>query len=131
QGSIRAENWEQGAHFTILLPKGNPAVLLHSPEKDKNVEQVQQKFRALVVDDEETLVTMQTAFLADIGVQAAGAFSGADALLHLQSNHVDLVISDVRMPGTVDGIQLYEWIGRNQPHLLKRFLFVSGDMIGI
>jgi hypothetical protein len=35
------------------------------------------------------------------------------------------------MPGPVDGIQLYEWVGRNQPHLLKKFLFVSGDMIGI
>lgn len=131
QGSIRAENWEQGAHFTILLPKGNPAGLLYAPKKEEDVAQVRQKFRALVVDDEETLVKMQTSFLAEIGVEAAGAFSGADAILHLQSHQVDLVISDVRMPGIVDGIQLYDWIGRNQPHLLKRFLFVSGDMIGI
>jgi len=35
------------------------------------------------------------------------------------------------MPGAVDGIKLYEWVGRNQPKLLKQFLFVSGDMIGM
>ncbi len=35
------------------------------------------------------------------------------------------------MPGTVDGLKLYEWVGRNQPRLLKQFLFVSGDMIGM
>jgi hypothetical protein len=35
------------------------------------------------------------------------------------------------MPGAVDGIKLYEWVGRNRPNLLGQFLFVSGDMIGI
>jgi signal transduction histidine kinase len=131
QGSIRAENWEQGARFVILLPKGDTSLLMQATEKEHNMEQVPRKYSALVVDDEEILVTMQTSFLADIGVEAAGVQSGAEAILYLQSNQVDLVISDVRMPGTVDGIQLYEWVGRNRPNLLKRFLFVSGDMIGI
>ena len=131
QGSIRAENWEQGAHFTILLPKGDASVLTQPPEREEDMEQVSQKYKALVVDDEEVLVNMQTSFLADLGVEAAGAHSGADAIVYLQSNQVDLIISDVRMPGAVDGIQLYEWVGRNRPDLLKQFLFVSGDMIGI
>jgi len=131
QGSIRAENWEQGAQFTILLPKGDGNALMQSAEKEEDMEEVTQKYRALVVDDEETLVDMQTSFLEDLGVEAAGVQSGAEAIRYLQSNQVDLVISDVRMPGTVDGIQLYEWVGRNRPSLLKRFLFVSGDMIGI
>ena len=90
-----------------------------------------QKYTALVVDDEEPLVMMQTSFLADIGIEATGVNSGAEAILYLQSHHVDLVISDVRMPGAVDGFKLYEWIGLNRPHLLNRFLFVSGDMLGI
>jgi signal transduction histidine kinase len=133
QGSIQAANWEQGAHFTISLPQGDPAALSETAKKDEP-EQIapdRRKYKALVVDDEKMLVEMQTTFLADIGVEAAGAFSGAEAITYLQSNQVDLVISDVRMPGEVDGIQLYEWVGRNQPNLLKRFLFVSGDMIGI
>ena len=35
------------------------------------------------------------------------------------------------MPGAVDGIQLYEWVTPNRPELTSRFLFVSGDMIGM
>jgi len=131
QGSIRAENWEHGARFTILLPKGDVTAIMKPPEKEEDMEQVTHKYTALVVDDEEMLVTMQTSFLADLGVEAAGVYSGAEAILYLESNQVDLVISDVRMPGAVDGIQLYEWVGRNRPNLLKQFLFVSGDMIGI
>ncbi len=131
QGSIRAENWEQGAHFTILLPKGDITLVMKPPEKEEDMEQVPYKHKALVVDDEEMLVTMQTSFLADLGVAAAGVHSGAEAILYLESNQVDLVVSDVRMPGAVDGIQLYEWVGRNRPNLLNHFLFVSGDMIGI
>lgn len=131
QGSIRAENWEHGAHFIILLPKGDANVVMKPPMEEEAMEHVPRKYKALVVDDEETLVTLQTSFLADLGVEAHGAHSGAEAILYLQSNQVDLVISDVRMPGTVDGIQLYEWVGRNRPNLLQQFLFVSGDMIGI
>jgi CheY-like chemotaxis protein len=95
------------------------------------MKQIPRKYTALVVDDEATLVSLQTSFLADLGVEAAGAHSGVEAILYLQSNQVDLVISDVRMPGAVDGMQLYDWVGRNRPNLLKQFLFVSGDMIGI
>jgi signal transduction histidine kinase len=130
QGSIRAENWEQGARFIILLPKGD-AVLMQPTKKEQDMQQIPRKYTALVVDDEEMLVTMQTSFLADLGVKAAGVCSGAEAILYLESNQVDMVISDVRMPGAVDGIQLYEWVGRNRPNLLNHFLFVSGDMIGI
>ena len=35
------------------------------------------------------------------------------------------------MPGAVDGIRLFEWVTRNRPELVNRFLFVSGDMIGM
>lgn len=130
-GSIRAENWEQGARFTILLPVGQAPALPQAKVQMEQTMQAPHKFKALVVDDEEPLVGMQTLFLADIGVEADGVCSGAEAIAYLLSHQVDLVISDVRMPGAVDGIQLYEWVGLNRPNLLKRFLFVSGDMIGM
>jgi signal transduction histidine kinase/CheY-like chemotaxis protein len=130
-GSIRAENWEQGARFTILLPVGQPTALRQGEVEKQETKQSPRKFKALVVDDEQPLVGMQTLFLAEIGVDAAGANSGAEAIRYLESNQVDLVISDVRMPGAVDGIKLYEWVGVNRPNLLRRFLFVSGDMMGM
>ena len=130
-GSICANNWEQGARFTILLPIGQVTTLKQVAEHKEETKQSPQKYKALVVDDEASLVTMQTSFLADIGVEADGVHSGAEAILYLQSHQVDLVISDVRMPGAVDGIQLYEWVGQNRPNLLNQFLFVSGDLLGV
>jgi CheY-like chemotaxis protein len=105
---------------------------LSQPEVEKEkTTPTPQKYKVLVVDDEKSLVEMQTSFLSELGVEAAGAHSGAEAIRYLRSNQVDLVISDVRMPGAVDGIKLYEWVGRNRPDLLKQFLFVSGDMMGM
>jgi signal transduction histidine kinase len=130
-GSIRAENWEQGARFTILLPIGTATPTKILTDQKEAMSQPRQKYKALVVDDEATLVNMQTSFLAEIGVAADGVGSGAEAILYLQSHQVDIVISDVRMPGAVDGIELYKWVGRNRPNLIKHFLFVSGDMIGM
>lgn len=89
------------------------------------------KYTALVVDDEVALVQLQTSFLADIGIEGTGAYSGIEAIHYLQSHDVDLVISDVRMPGAVDGIKLYEWICQNRSQMIDRFVFVSGDMVGI
>ena len=131
QGAIRAENWEQGARFIIALPTGDPAALVQRPEKRSDICEIQRKYQVLVVDDEKPVVDLQTSFLSDLGVEADGVNSGEEAIAYIQGHKVDLVISDVRMPGAVDGIQLYQWIERNRPELLNHFLFVSGDMIGM
>ena len=130
-GSIRAENWEQGACFTITMPVGDPTVLQSVPPEEAEVVPVPRKLRALVVDDEELLLKLQSSFLDDMGVQTVTAISGEDAITHIQRQQIDLIISDVRMPGAVDGIRLFEWVTRNRPELVNRFLFVSGDMIGM
>jgi len=130
-GSIRAENWEGGARFLITLPTGDLSAIEQEAEKPSDKSDLRSKHQALVVDDEQLIVDLQRSFLSDIGVEAAGVNSGAEAILYLEAHKVDLVISDVRMPGTVDGIQLYEWVRRNRPELLNQFIFVSGDMIGM
>ena len=130
-GSIRAENWEGGARFLITLPTGDFSALEQEAAKSSDISDLPSKHRALVVDDEQPLVEMQRLFLSDIGVEAAGVNSGAEAILYLEAHKVDLVISDVRMPGTVDGIQLYEWVEKNRPDLVNQFIFISGDMMGM
>jgi DNA-binding NtrC family response regulator len=86
------------------------------------------RLRALVVDDEESVLRLQRLFLKRMGVEASVVTTGEDAIRHLQHHGVDVIISDVRMPG-VNGIQLYAWVGEHHPDLLTRFLFVSGDLV--
>jgi CheY-like chemotaxis protein len=66
-----------------------------------------------------------------MGIRALRAESGEAAIRCLQDQPVDPIISDVRMPGPVDGIGLYRWVVANQPHLASRFLFTSGDLVSM
>ena len=134
-GEIRAENWEQGARFVVVLPH-NAAPLPREAEPAKPQEQVaqdlpMQKRRALIVDDELPVLRLQRSFLSRMGLESVSVNSGSEAIRYLENNPVDIVISDIRMPGAVNGIRLYEWIQANRPELARRFLFVSGDMVEI
>lgn len=128
-GEIQAENWEQGARFTVTLPIGKskePPQLSAKPEARKLPKS---DYQVLIVDDEKMLVDLQTSFLASMNIQSTGVNSGEEAIRFLQDKSVSLIISDIRMPGVVDGIQLYDWVVKNRAELRKRFLFVTGDSV--
>ena len=131
RGAIRADNVADGARFTVTLPVGAAEPDATSLENSPEIVIRAERQLALVVDDEVPLVNLQVDLLSDLGIDAVGVHSGHDAIEYLKANEVDLVISDVRMPGDIDGIKLYEWINRNRPKLTDHFIFVSGDMIGM
>jgi len=63
--------------------------------------------RALVVDDNEVLGQLFCEMLQFIGFEAVSASNGADALSLLASGGpFDLLLTDVRMPGSLDGSAL-------------------------
>jgi DNA-binding NtrC family response regulator len=59
----------------------------------------------LIVDDEPKLLLSLQGMIEPLGYEILIAFSGADALNMLDSNDVDLVLSDQNMPG-MDGLEL-------------------------
>jgi two-component system NtrC family sensor kinase len=81
----------------------------------------------LVVEDEATLRDLHARFLEKLGLEVFLTTSGLEARDLLSSQDVDLVISDVKMPGEMNGITLYQWISDCRPALAQRFLFVTGD----
>jgi DNA-binding NtrC family response regulator len=70
--------------------------------------------RILIVDDEDKLRRMLKRTLAQAGYEVAQAADGAAALERLRQKQVDLVLSDIRMPG-MDGLELLSRIKRQDP----------------
>jgi CheY-like chemotaxis protein len=85
---------------------------------------------ALVIDDEPDVAASLSDILELMGVKSrvvASWTSAADVL----NGHMppDIVFSDLRMPG-ISGIAIYRELLGQQPPLAKRFVLVTGDMIG-
>jgi CheY-like chemotaxis protein len=84
--------------------------------------------RVLVVED-EVLVRMAVADSLELaGFKVVEASTGDEAvsLLSRGGPQIDLVFTDVRMPGSVDGFALNAWVRQNRP-AIPVFL-VSGDI---
>jgi CheY-like chemotaxis protein len=54
--------------------------------------------------------------------------NGEAALEKLAVGEYDLILSDIRMPD-LDGPALYREVGRRHPGLLRRFIFLTGDIM--
>jgi two-component system, NtrC family, response regulator len=70
----------------------------------------------LVVDDEKNYTLVMATLLGDEGYQALTAENGPQALRQIEENDVDLVLTDMTMPG-MDGIELLSGIKAAQPDL--------------
>jgi signal transduction histidine kinase/ActR/RegA family two-component response regulator len=84
--------------------------------------------RVLVVDDEESLRHLQRRTLGRMGLEVLLAATGGEAEAVLRSEAVDMVISDVKMPGALSGVDLFRWVSRELPELAERFVFITGDV---
>ncbi len=80
----------------------------------------------LVVEDELFIRLALSDGLRDVGYQVIEAFNGDEAIEALSSVRPDLVISDVRMPGSLDGIALLAIVRREFPDL--PVIMVSGHL---
>lgn len=76
-------------------------------------------FVVLVVEDEFIIREALADHLAHCGFDVLPACDGEEALDILQAPPcpVDLVFTDVRMPGAVDGIALVKWLAANRPDM--------------
>jgi CheY-like chemotaxis protein len=80
----------------------------------------------LVVED-EVLIRLHVAdFLRDCGLRVLEAANADEAVAILQHgpDAVDLVFSDINMPGSMNGFELASWIRGNRPD--TRVILASG-----
>lgn len=82
--------------------------------------------RILIVDDEDLVRDLLRAMVTSLGYEVVAAVPRARAALNILATdeQIDLLLTDVVMPGGIDGRQLAESVRRDHPGLA--ILLVSG-----
>ena len=87
----------------------------------------QEQVRVLVVDDEPSICKALTIALQRAGYDTLSAQSGDSALALLASEHVDVMLIDLRIPDT-RGDVVFELAAATHPHLRHQTVFMTGDI---
>ncbi len=83
-------------------------------------------FRMLIVDDEPEIVDSIFELFTERAIselEVMRAYSSKDAILYLNSMKIDVLLTDIRMPGT-NGLQLASHARTNWPKC--RTIFLTG-----
>src|SRR5215468_2862421 len=79
----------------------------------------------LVVEDEVLVRTSVAEYLRACGYRVLEANDADEAILILRSDgRIDIVFTDVQMPGSLDGFGLAQWVRRERPEI--RIIITSG-----
>ena len=81
----------------------------------------------LVIEDEPSVSAFVREALERRGYRVVQASSGIAGLEHLEKGSFAGIISDIRMPGTINGADIHDWIRKNRPELTSRIILISGD----
>ena len=81
----------------------------------------------LLIEDEPSVTAFVRAALERHGYTVVPASSGAEGLERLVDGSFGGVISDIRMPGAINGAEVHEWIRNHCPELQHRVILMSGD----
>ncbi len=80
----------------------------------------------LVVEDTEELRSCVAEYFRIVGFDVVATENAGDALAAIDSGiHVDLVFTDINMPGAMDGVGLAHWLSVNRPSL--PIILTSGE----
>lgn len=115
-----------GTTFRLYLPRASqPEQVQETQHKQIQAELPRGEATILVVDDEEALLELAKESLEDLGYRILTASNAQKALLILaDETKIDLLLSDVIMPGGISGYELADQVSNNYPQI--KILFASG-----
>lgn len=115
----------EGTSIRIFLPRTHKDVDGTDTAYDFNVEFPRGIETILIVDDEDALVEIAASHLEDLGYTTFVANDGKQALQMLLNNkNIDLLFTDIIMPGDFDGYQLA--LAAHEEHPTLKILLASG-----
>ncbi len=110
----------QGAVVTLVLPKSEAAAVASQDavEPVRKFASPAEVGRALLVEDDADVAALTGQMLEELGWQVIRATSGEEAInILLDGVDIDLVFSDVMMPGGINGVELAARVRSERPHL--------------
>ncbi|MBN2238719.1 MAG: response regulator [Dehalococcoidales bacterium] len=128
-GRILADsNFDEGATFIVELP-----IIVENRHQEESPVQVEvkipvQKSKILVVDDELYICRALDKLLSNEGHDVETIRVAEKALLKIQNTSYDLVLLDIKMPGT-DGIEFYHRMTEIKPEMRNKVICITGDII--
>ncbi|PZO79359.1 MAG: hybrid sensor histidine kinase/response regulator [Mesorhizobium amorphae] len=115
----------QGARFVVELPS----------QRRANVDEAATRpvskglHHALIIDDEPDVAGALADILELMGVKSRTVTAWTNAADMVEDRPTDIVFSDLRMPG-IDGASIYRALLERRPDLARRFVLVTGDLLG-
>ncbi len=106
-----------GTAITIYLPR-KQAIPVEAVQAPPTQPSVSGQGTVLVVEDNAEVAEITASLVEQLGYQTTRAENATEALNRLQRGEkIDLVLSDVVMPGGMNGIALAQEIGNHYPHI--------------
>ncbi len=115
----------RGARFVVELPGIDPSISIEAAGRQA----ASSLGNALIIDDEPDVAASLADILELMGVKSKLVSAWTSAAEELASFEPDIVFSDLRMPG-INGMAIYRELLDQQAGLARRFVLVTGDMIG-
>jgi PAS domain S-box-containing protein len=114
-----------GTMVSLYLPLHRGEEASEAPSEITEVQRAQHGETILIVDDEDTIRTLMKELLGELGYRTLEADNGPAGLEILESReHIDLLITDVGLPGGMNGRQLADAALTKRPRL--KILFITG-----
>jgi PAS domain S-box-containing protein len=111
----------RGTKMILLLPRTEASATLPTPpmaDWNSSARRHAPRGTVLLVEDDEEVASLVTEMLGELGYQVTRAASAQAALGALADDRdVDLVFSDVLMPGAMNGIDLAKEVRKRRPHM--------------
>ncbi|CAO3419894.1 response regulator [Azospirillum endophyticum] len=116
-GTATVESVEgRGTTVSLLLPRSETVAMAEAPDAPPALPSVA-GIHVLLVEDDPVVAPVVTAALEDLGYRVTRATTGEEALRRLAEETVDLLFSDIVMPGSVNGVALAREARRRWPEL--------------
>ena len=111
----------EGTSIVLYLPKATAVQEASDHSRNEQGQappRVKKRLKALVVEDDNEVAMLTASMLEGLGCSVSRAVNAPAALAALESGHaVDLVLSDIVMPGGMNGIELARELKRRHPNL--------------